>query len=122
MSPGESADLWDIAANADGCEGVIWTLVTSDDLNANLVRFGADGGVGEHVNDEVDILLIGMAGSGVVAVNRVEHRLYPGALVLVPKGAGRSTHSVSDDFSYLTVHRRRGPLRLGNFREMEEEA
>ena len=31
--------------------GVIWTLLEGDDLNANLVRFEAGGGVGEHIND-----------------------------------------------------------------------
>jgi hypothetical protein len=30
----------------------------------------------------------------------------------VPRGAGRSTLALSDGFAYLTVHRRRGPIRL----------
>jgi hypothetical protein len=40
--------------------GVIWTLLESDDLNANLVRFEAGGGVGEHINDEVDVIFVGV--------------------------------------------------------------
>jgi len=34
---------------------VIWTLDASSDLNANLVRFSTRQGVGEHVNDEVEV-------------------------------------------------------------------
>ncbi len=34
-------------------------------------------------------------------------------LVFVPKGARRSTQGASEDFAYLTVHGRRGPLRIG---------
>jgi hypothetical protein len=34
-------------------------------------------------------------------------------LVFVPRGARRSTVSLSDGFAYLTIHRRRGPLKIG---------
>jgi quercetin dioxygenase-like cupin family protein len=45
---------------------VIWTLPESNDLNANLVRFEAGGGVGEHINDEVDVIFVGVSGTGSV--------------------------------------------------------
>jgi quercetin dioxygenase-like cupin family protein len=93
---------------------VIWALEESGDLNANLVRFDAGGGVGEHVNDEVDVLFVGVAGSGFVRVEEEEHPLSAGTLVFVPKGARRSTVALSEGFAYLTVHRRRGPLRIGD--------
>jgi len=92
---------------------VIWALEESGDLNANLVRFDAGGGVEEHVNDEVDVLCVGVAGSGTVRVDGEEHALSAGKLVFVPRGARRSTGASSDGFAYLTVHRRRGPLRIG---------
>jgi quercetin dioxygenase-like cupin family protein len=92
---------------------VIWALEESGELNANLVRFDARGGVEEHVNDEVDVLFVGVAGSGTVRVDGEEHALSAGTLVFVPRGARRSTGAYSDGFSYLTVHRRRGPLRIG---------
>jgi quercetin dioxygenase-like cupin family protein len=101
------------ALAAGGRTGVIWALQGSDDLNANLVRFDAGGGVGEHVNEELDVVFVGVAGSGFVRVDGEEHPLSAGALVFVPKGAGRSTVALSDGFAYLTVHRRRGPLRIG---------
>jgi quercetin dioxygenase-like cupin family protein len=113
MVAGVSANLDELVAAAGRRAGVIWTLEGSDDLNANLVRFDAGGGVGEHVNDEVDVLFVGVAGSGSVRVDGEEHRLSAGTLVFVPRGARRSTGASSDGFVYLTVHRRRGPLRIG---------
>ena len=92
--------------------GVVWTLEQGHDLNVNLVRFPAGRGVGEHVNEEVDVLVIGVSGLGVVAVDEHEHHLRAGTVAFIPKGARRSTRGESGDFAYLTVHPRRGPLRI----------
>jgi quercetin dioxygenase-like cupin family protein len=93
--------------------GVAWTLEQDADINVNLVRFPVGRGVDEHVNEEVDVLFVGISGLGVVAVDGHEHRLRAGMVAFVPKGVSRSTRSDSADFAYLTVHRRRGPLRIG---------
>jgi quercetin dioxygenase-like cupin family protein len=85
----------------------------SCDLNADLVRFGTGHGVEEHVSDEVEVIVVGVSGSGIVTVDREEHTLLAGMLVFIPKGARRSTVSASEDFAYLTVHRRRRPLQIG---------
>jgi quercetin dioxygenase-like cupin family protein len=105
-------DLRELLAAAGDRTGVIWALEESGDLNANLVRFDAGGGVGEHVNDEVDVLFVGVSGSGYVEVDGEEYALGPGKLVFVAKGAGRSTRAAAGGLAYLTVHRRRGPLRI----------
>ncbi len=105
-------DLPEIAAEQQG-PGVVWTQEAGGDLNANLVRFPEGAGVGEHVNDEVDVLFLGVSGSGMLVVDGDEVPLESGRLVLVPKGASRATRATSEDFAYLTVHRRRGPVRLG---------
>ena len=96
-----------------GGEGVVWALRAGEDLNANLVRFGAGRGVEEHVNDEVDVIFVGVSGSGFVEVEGEEHALEAGKLVFVPRGSRRSTCAGPEDFSYLTVHRRRGLIRIG---------
>jgi quercetin dioxygenase-like cupin family protein len=106
-------DLAGMAIGAGGRTGVIWTLQESSDLNANLVRFEAGGGVVEHINDEVDVIFVGVSGAGSVRTNGEEHRLSAGTLVLVRKGTRRSTLALSKGFSYLTVHLRRGPLQIG---------
>lgn len=65
------------------------------------------------MNDEVDVLLVGVSGSGEVRINGRSHGLSGGTLIFIPKGALRSTHDNSADFAYLTLHRRRGPLKVG---------
>lgn len=115
------ADLEALAASVVRREGVIWRLEASSDLNANLVRFGAGRGVGEHVSDEVDIVFVGVSGTGFVEADGREHALESGKMVFVPKGARRSTRGASEDFAYLTVHRRRGPLRIGVKWEPEQK-
>lgn len=103
----------EIAASTSGQKGVVWTLDGSVDLNANLVRFGVGDGVEGHVNDEVDVIWVGVSGSGRVEVDGEEYPLSNGTMVFVPRGAKRSVRSTSEDFAYLSVHRRRGPLRIG---------
>jgi quercetin dioxygenase-like cupin family protein len=110
---GASVILEELVGSAGDRAGVIWALEGSGDLNANLVRFDAGGGVGEHVNEEVDVLFVGVSGSGSVRVEGEEHPLGAGRLVFVPQGARRLIAASSDGFAYLTVHRRRGPLRIG---------
>ena len=114
------ADLEALAASAMGREGVIWSLEAGSALNANLVRFGAGRGVGKHANDEVDVVFVGVSGAGFVEVDGREHALNASKLVFVPKGAKRSTQGASEDFAYLTVHERRGPLRIGARTDKEE--
>jgi quercetin dioxygenase-like cupin family protein len=114
------ADLEALSASAGGREGAIWSLQAGSDLNANLVRFGVGRGVGEHVNDELDVVFLGVSGAGEVKVDGREHALGAGKLVFVPKGARRSTRGATEDFAYLTVHGRRGPLRIGVDSEPEQ--
>jgi quercetin dioxygenase-like cupin family protein len=111
MRKADTVDLYQSLA-AGGHAGAIWTLGHGGDLNANLVRFPV-GGVGEHVDEEVDVLVVGVSGVGVVEVDGQEHPLRAGTVAFVPKGARRPTKSGSGDFAYLTVHCRRRPPRIG---------
>ena len=113
MLAGDSVNLGEVAASAYGRAGVVWTLEAGSELNANLVRFETGDGVGEHVNDEVDVIILGISGSGFVDVDGREHPVSTGTMIFVPKGARRSTRSASGDFAYLRVLRRRGPLQIG---------
>jgi quercetin dioxygenase-like cupin family protein len=112
MRKADTVDLYQSLAAAEHA-GAIWSLGQGGDLNANLVRFPAGRGVGEHVDEEVDVLVVGVSGVGVVEVDGQEHPLRAGTVAFVPKGARRSTRSGSGDFAYLTVHRRREPLGIG---------
>ena len=88
-----------LAASAAGREGVVWSLEAGSDLNSNLVCFGVGRGVGEHVNDEVDVVFVGVSGSGFVEADGREYGLEAGKLVFVPRGARRSTRGASEGFS-----------------------
>lgn len=110
-------DLKGISADARGRKGTVWTLEGSEDLNANLVRFLSGGGVGDHVNEEVDVVMVGIEGFGTVVVGGGEHHISAGGMVFIPKGTHRSERSESGEFAYLSIHRSRGPLLLGADRE-----
>lgn len=102
------ADLVELAAEGSARQPA-WTQ-RSDDLNVNLLVWDAGRSVEEHLNAEVDVLLVGIRGEGVVAVDGLDCTLRPGQALLVPKGARRSIHAGSGRFAYLTCHRRRGGL------------
>jgi quercetin dioxygenase-like cupin family protein len=59
------------------------------------------------------VLFVGVTGCGGVTVDGEAHPLSSGTMVFVPRGAKRSVRSASEDFAYLSVHRRRGPLQIG---------
>ena len=101
-APGLVTNLAGIAMAVEG-RGPVWTQQT-DDLNVNLLVFHADQGVDEHVNTEVDVLMIGIAGEGVVSIDGTPHALPPGHVVIrrrshsrrrerhvEPCGSGRTT-------------------------------
>ncbi len=95
-------------------DGVHWTLPEPSDLNANLVRLDPGSSMAEHVNAEVDVLLIVLEGAGTLRVDGHDATLEPFTVAHVAKGAARSVRAGDDGLSYLTVHRRRGPLQLGS--------
>ena len=108
---GDDAGMVDLASAARmaTARGAIWTR-QSEDLDVNLLVFRAGEGVAEHVNTEVDVLLVGIMGSGVITVDGTCRVLHAGHALVVPKGANRGTRSLSDPFAYLSCHRRRGGL------------
>ena len=120
LSTEYSATIAEILASTEVRKGVIWSLQESSDLNVNLVLFTEGEGVGDHVNDEVDVLLVGVSGSGEVLINGTLNCLSGGTLIFIPKGARRSTRSISADFAYLTVHQRRSPLKIRVARRDQE--
>lgn len=97
------------AARVATADGAAWTD-QGDDLSVNLLVFAAGRGIEAHVNGEVDVLLVGIAGEGVIEVAGTPHSLGVGRALLIPKGAVRAIQAESERFSYLSCHRRRGGL------------
>lgn len=114
------ADLNALAADAlsQGLAGPAWSLVTGD-LNLNLVRLPPGDEIPGHVNAEVDVIYLVVAGSGSIelgdagggmSMSMSMHAMAPGALFVVPKGLHRAIHAGEQGLVYLTCHRRRAGL------------
>jgi quercetin dioxygenase-like cupin family protein len=107
-------DIVDLAAlaNANPAFSPVWTH-QSGDLNVNLLVFERGDGVADHVNAEVDVLLIGIAGEGEIEIDGQPQTVRGGLAAVIPRGARRAIRATSDRFAYLTCHRRRAPLLPG---------
>ena len=95
-----------------GGAGALWSLPHGGDLDANLVRLAPGEAIGAHVNNEVDVLVVGVAGSGTVDIDGATHDLRPSVVVLVPKGLRRGITAGDVELRYLTVHRARAGLQI----------
>jgi len=92
-------------------DGPLWGIA-SEDLNATLLSWSPGEAVAEHVNAERDVLIIVTAGSGLAIVDNEERSLKPGHALLIANGARRSHQAGDRGLRYVSVHRRRGPLRI----------
>jgi quercetin dioxygenase-like cupin family protein len=107
-------DLQDLAKRHGGMTA-LWAQQSAD-LHINLLTFATGTGVAEHLNAELDVLLVGVAGAGEVAIDGTTHTLRPGCAILIPKNARRTIRSTEGPFSYLSCHRRRAMLWPANAR------
>jgi mannose-6-phosphate isomerase-like protein (cupin superfamily) len=115
---GGGVEIVDLTA-LDG-RGPAWGTA-SEELNATLLVWRAAEGQPEHVNTERDVAVVALAGSGTLTVDGAGHVLAAGTLAIVPRGASRSIVAGRAGLRCLTVHRRRGGLGLGDFRDGKED-
>ncbi len=95
-----------------GRDGVVWSLPHGGDLDANLVRLGPDAAIGEHCNDEVDVLIYVQSGSGELTRDDAVLPLSGEDLALIPRGSRRAIRAGNRGITYLSIHRRRNGLTL----------
>ncbi|MGW2486184.1 cupin domain-containing protein [Streptomyces sp. NPDC001606] len=96
--------------------GVLWKLAESGrQLDANVVRLAPDTRVAAHAEPRLDVLLMVVAGDGVLGQGTAEEPrpLAEGALVWLPHGATRSITAGPGGLTYLTVHVRRPGMAIG---------
>jgi uncharacterized cupin superfamily protein len=91
--------------------GPVWGMA-SRDLNATLLAWPAGHEVAEHVNDEVDVLVIVLDGDGTATIDGRSHAMTGGGALLFPCGTRRRIRAGDGGLRYLSVHRRRGPLQI----------
>jgi quercetin dioxygenase-like cupin family protein len=95
--------------------GVLWKLAESGrQLDANVVHLPADTRVGTHSEPDLDVLLLVLAGDGVLGTGTEDtpQKLAAGMLMWLPHGSTRSITAGPGALSYLTVHRRRPGMRI----------
>jgi len=97
-----------------GADGVIWALAGARQLDANLVALAPAGEIGAHRNDEVDVLIVVLAGSGELTVDGADQALATHDLALIPCGARRHIVAGPAGMRYLSIHRVRSGLMIGS--------
>jgi len=81
-----------------------------EDLDMTLLSWDNGKRIEPHINNEVDVVWIGVEGAGVATINGEKHELRAGVALLIPKGCERAVESTAGRLSYLSVHRRRRGL------------
>lgn len=94
-----------------GGRGPVWGG-ESTDLNATLLEWPAGEGPVEHVNDQLDVLYVIVAGSATLTVDGEPRKLGTGGVTIVEKGARRALVAGPGGVRYVTAHKRRGGLQL----------
>ena len=109
---GSTAPVIAELADVKGVGGAVWSLPHGGDLDANLVRLAPGSGIGEHVNSEVDVLMVIRDGDGELTVDGTVHALVPSSVALVRRGSNRAVRAGGRGVEYLSIHPRRGPLTI----------
>jgi mannose-6-phosphate isomerase-like protein (cupin superfamily) len=91
--------------------GPLWGTASAD-LNATLLAWPPGHAVAEHVNAERDVLLVVLEGSCTLVVDGEEQQLGAGEPVVIEQGRRRAIVAGAEGVRYLSVHRRRPPLRI----------
>ncbi|MFJ7906745.1 cupin domain-containing protein [Kitasatospora sp. NPDC096204] len=104
---GDGVHLDDLLRDATGT-GALWRLTgTERQLDANVVRLRPGASVADHVEPDLDVLVLGVEGEGTLRCEGVAYDLRPGDLRMLPHGAARGVAAGPEGVVYLTVHRRR---------------
>ena len=91
--------------------GPVWGTA-SEDLNATLLAWSAGGGTPEQVNEERDVLLLVVCGSGTLELDGEAHVLGTAHAVVVPKGTRFRVSAGAAGLRYVSVHLRRPALQI----------
>jgi len=93
--------------------GALWRLPMRErDLDANVVQLPPGGRIEPHVGADLDVLVVVLAGSGVLTTELDELEVRAGQLLWLPRGSRRGFWADRDGLRYLTVHQRRQGLGL----------
>jgi quercetin dioxygenase-like cupin family protein len=118
MSPTRTAhvltDLMECIALADSRQrGALWALAEpARQLATNLIRLPAGAVVDEHRENDLDVLLLVVAGTGVLRDGTRSTPLAVGTLVWLPRLSWRGLRAGPEGLAYVTAHQRRDGLTI----------
>lgn len=105
----------DLPAAGDGRSGAVWRLdPVARQLDANLVRLPPGTRGAAHVEPDLDVLVCVVVGSGELAIGGERQPLEPGCVAWLPHGMERAVSAGPDGLAYVTTHRRRPGMTIGN--------
>ncbi|MER6345018.1 cupin domain-containing protein [Streptomyces sp. NPDC001595] len=105
-------DVVSLSATPVAPGGAQWKLAEPGrQLDANLIRVPPGGGVPPHIEPELDVLVLVVAGDGTLATDPPQP-LTAGSLIWLPRGAARSVTAGKEGLAYVTVHRRRPGMQI----------
>ena len=112
-------DFEALAGHLPEARGALWKLAEPGrQLDANLVHLPPGQHVGTHAEPDLDVLLLVVAGDGIIGTTGHTLQLAKGTILWLPHGSSRSLAAGDDGMSYLTVHRRRPGMRIKSRQEI----
>jgi quercetin dioxygenase-like cupin family protein len=106
-------DVHDLVDDSPIPSGARWTLTEPGrQLDANLIHLPAGQRVDTHTEPDLDVVLVVVAGGGIVGTPDVAQELADGNVVWLPRGSTRNVTAGKNGLSYLTIHRRRPGLQV----------
>ncbi|MHA6799686.1 cupin domain-containing protein [Bounagaea algeriensis] len=98
---------------AGGSGGVLWRLQESArQLDANVVHLPARERVDWHTEQQRDVLVVVLSGTGTVHTDDGRGALVAGTVLWLPRDTRRSLVAGPDGMSYVTAHQRRPGLQI----------
>lgn len=105
------SEVLDLRATIGETTGPQWGTATND-LNGTLLSWNDGQEIAAHVNNEVDVIMVVVEGTGTLFLDGVRHEIRGGMAAVIPKGVERAIIAASTPFIYLNIHRKRS-LQLG---------
>ncbi|MCU0493664.1 MAG: cupin domain-containing protein [Chloroflexaceae bacterium] len=90
-------------------DGPIWSA-NCEQMNVNLMRLSSGQGVAEHVNADLDVLLVVLEGVGTITLDGEERSFEAGQVFVLPRGTRRGIQCRNGPLVYITCHRQKGGL------------
>lgn len=99
------------ALGASGPAGSVWRLDPAErGLDANVIVLPAGDEIRSHTGPELDVLIVVLAGSGILETEADAVALEPGGIIWLPARSQRRFVAGDEGLRYFSVHGRKPGL------------